>query len=263
LTYTQALVLGIVQGVTEFLPVSSSGHLILVPHVFGWADQGLAFDAAMHLGTLAALLAYFRVELTELVTGVLTRRLAILLLAASVPALAVGWLANKWIETHLRSPLIIAVATAFWALVMWWADRRAIEPRNERGDPLARVGWGPGLAVGCAQTLALIPGTSRSGITITTGLFAGLDRATAARYSFMLGIPVTAAAGAYKTLHLLRGGLLAGEGGPLVLAVLAAFVSGWFAVWFLVSYLKRRSLLPFVVYRLVLAAAIFVLIARG
>jgi undecaprenyl-diphosphatase len=263
MTYTQALVLGVVQGVTEFLPVSSSGHLILVPRVFGWPDQGLAFDAAMHLGTLAALLAYFRVELTEMLTGVLARRLAVLLLAASVPALAVGWLANKWIEAHLRSPLVIAVATAFWALVMWWADRRAIEAPDDRGDPLERVGWAQGLAVGCAQTLALVPGTSRSGITITAGLFAHLDRATAARFSFLLGIPVTAAAGAYKMLHLVRGGLPGGDGGPLAVAVLAAFVSGWFAVWFLVNYLKRRSLLPFVLYRLLVAAAILVLLLRS
>ncbi len=263
MTYPQALVLGVVQGLTEFLPVSSSGHLILIPYVFGWADQGLAFDAAMHLGTLGALLAYFRTELRELLTGVLARRLAGLLVAASVPALAVGWLLNKWIEAHLRSPLVIAAATAFWALVMWWADRRAVEAREAPGDPLARVGWAPGVGVGCAQALALIPGTSRSGITITAGLLAGLDRATAARLSFMLGIPVTAAAGAYKTLHLVRGGIPAGDGGPLVAAILAAFVSGWFAVWFLVGYLKRRSLRPFVLYRLILAAVIVALLLRA
>ena len=263
MSYTQAVVLGVVQGLTEFLPVSSSGHLILVPHVFGWADQGLGFDAAMHLGTLAALLAYFRVELVELLTGALARRVAVLLLAASLPALAVGWLANRWIEGHLRSPLVIAAATASWAAVMWWADRRAAAARAGRGDPLERVGWGAGMAVGCAQTLALIPGTSRSGVTITAGLAAGLDRATAARYSFMLGIPVTGAAGAYKLLQLLRGGLPGGDGGPLLVAVLAAFVSGWFAVWFLVGYLRRRSLLPFVVYRLILAVVIVIVIARS
>jgi undecaprenyl-diphosphatase len=262
MSYTQALILGIVQGLTEFLPVSSSGHLILVPHVFGWPDQGLAFDAAIHLGTLGALFAYFRMELVELVTGALARRLGALLLAASVPALAVGWLANKWIEGHLRSPLVIAAATAVWALVMWWADRRPAKAREGGGDPLARVGWPQGLLIGCAQTLALIPGTSRSGITITAGLLAHLDRATAARFSFMLGIPVTGAAGAYKLLQLLRAGVPAGETGPLVVAVLAAFVSGWLAVWFLVNYLKRRSLLPFVLYRLVLALVILFVASR-
>jgi undecaprenyl-diphosphatase len=122
------------------------------------------------------------------------------------------------------------------------------------------VGWGQGLGVGCAQTLALIPGTSRSGITISAGLCVGFDRATAARFSFLLGIPVTAAAGAYKTLHLLRSGVHTGEAGPLLVAILAAFASGWVAVWFLVGYLKRRSLLPFVIYRLALAAAIALLL---
>lgn len=262
MTYTQALILGVVQGLTEFLPVSSSGHLILVPYVFGWPDQGLPFDAAIHLGTLGALLAYFRIELMELVAGALARQLAVLLVAASIPALAVGWLANHWIEANLRSPVVIAAATAFWALVMWWADRRAVEARHASGDPLARVGWSQGLAVGCAQALALIPGTSRSGITITTGLLAGLDRATAARFSFMLGIPVTGAAGAYKMLQLLRGGVPT-DTGPLLVAVLAAFLSGWFAVWFLVNYLKRRSLLPFVVYRVLLAALIAVVLLRA
>ncbi|HMH54530.1 MAG TPA: undecaprenyl-diphosphate phosphatase [Candidatus Acidoferrum sp.] len=263
MTYTQALVLGIVQGVTEFLPVSSSGHLILVPRLFGWPDQGLAFDAAMHLGTLVALLAYFHVELIELLTGALARRLAVLLLAASLPALAVGWLVHRWVETNLRSPVIIALATGVWGLVMWWADRRAIRSREGPDDPLVRVGWGQGLFVGCAQVLALIPGTSRSGVTISAGLFAHLDRATAARFSFLLGIPVTGAAGAYKLLQLLRQGLPPGEAGPLALAILVAFVSGWAAVWFLVNYLKRRSLMPFVIYRLILAAIIFVVIARS
>jgi undecaprenyl-diphosphatase len=262
MSYTQALILGIVQGLTEFLPVSSSGHLILVPHVFGWPDQGLAFDAAIHLGTLGALVAYFHTELVELVTGALARRLAVILVAASIPALAIGWLTNTWIEAHLRSPLVIAAATAFWALVMWWADRRAAETREVGSDPLARVGWAQGLAVGLAQTLALIPGTSRSGITITAGLLARLDRATAARFSFMLGIPVTGAAGAYKMLQLLHGGVPA-DAGPLLVAVLAAFISGWFAVWFLVNYLKRRSLLPFVIYRLILAAVIVLVILRS
>jgi undecaprenyl-diphosphatase len=261
-TYPQAIVLGVVQGLTEFLPVSSSGHLILVPRVFGWPDQGLAFDAAMHLGTLAALLAYFRRELADLASGALSARVGVLILVASLPALAVGFLLNRWIEAHLRWPLIIAAATAFWAIVMWIADRQARQTPATR-EPLEGVSWGQGLAVGCAQALALIPGTSRSGITITAALLGGVDRATAARFSFLLGIPVTAAAGGYKLLQLLRAGIPADEGGPLLIAVLAAFVSGWIAVWFLVTYLKRRSLQPFVIYRLLLAAVIAVLIVRG
>ena len=132
-----------------------------------------------------------------------------------------------------------------------------------RRRPASRVTWGQGLAVGCAQALALVPGTSRSGITITTGLLGGLDRATAARYSFLLGIPITAGAGALKGLQLAKTGLPPGAGGPLAVALLATFVAGLFAVWFLVSYLKRRSLQPFVIYRIVLAAAIFAMLLRG
>ena len=256
MNYLQAVVLGVVQGLTEFLPVSSYGHLILVPHVFGWPDQGQTFDAVMHIGTLAALVAYFRVELAELITGALSRRVAVILIAATIPGGVVGLLFSKTIEADLRSPLLIAATTALWGVVMWVADRRARGATVANRDPLERVGWTRGLVVGCAQALALIPGTSRSGITITASLFSGLDRATAARFSFLLGIPITAAAGGYKLLHVLRVGVPSGDGGPLVAAVLAAFVSGWLAVWFLVGYLRRRSLTPFVIYRLLLAAAI-------
>ena len=264
MSYAQAIVLGLIQGLTEFLPVSSSGHLILVPRAFGWPDQGLAFDAALHLGTLAALVAYFRGELIGVMIGSVSRRLGAVVLVATVPAGLAALAFGDYIETSLRWPLLIAFTTAFWGVVMLVADRRAAPPiaassaggRLTTIDPLERVGWGQGLSVGVAQALALIPGTSRSGITITTGLFAGLDRATAARYSFLLGIPITAAAGLKKAFDLSRGGLPAGEAGPLAVAILVSFLSGWFAVWFLVSYLKRRSLTPFVVYRLALAALI-------
>ncbi len=265
MSYAQAVVLGLVQGLTEFLPVSSSGHLILVPRVFGWPDQGLAFDAALHLGTLAALVAYFRGELLDLATGGMSRRVGALVVAATIPAGLAALAFGTAIEANLRMPLLIASTTAFWGIVMWIADRRAAATPAPGAsparpvDPLERVSWTQGLSVGVAQMLALVPGTSRSGITITTGLFAGLDRATAARYSFMLGIPITAAAGLKKTLDLARGGLPTGESGPLVVGILVSFVSGWFAVWFLVTYLKRRSLVPFVVYRLALAAVIVAL----
>jgi undecaprenyl-diphosphatase len=262
-SYQQGIVLGLVQGLTEFLPVSSSGHLILVPLLFGWPDQGLAFDAVTHLGTLAALLAYFRAELRALMAGTLSRRLALMIVVATIPAGVAGLVFGRWIETHVRSALVIAVTTAAWGLVMWLADRRAVASVPGTGEPLERVTWTQGLVAGTAQALALIPGTSRSGITITAGLLTRLDRATAARYAFLLSIPITAAAGSYKTLHLVRHGTPAGEAGPLVLAVLTAFASGWFAVWFLVNYLRTRSLRPFVVYRLALAAVIAFLVLSG
>ena len=263
MTYTQGVVLGIVQGLTEFLPISSSGHLILVPYVFGWPDQGLAIDAVMHLATLAALLVYFRRELIGIVTGAVSRRLGVLLVAATVPGAVAGLLFGKAIESGLRSPLVIAVSTGVWAIVMWIADRRAAAAPTAPGDPVERVSWGQGLAIGCAQALALVPGTSRSGITITTALFGGLDRETAARFSFLLGIPITAGAGALKGLQLAKTGLPPGQGGPLAVALLATFVAGLFAVWFLVNYLKRRSLQPFVIYRILLAATIFAMLLRS
>jgi undecaprenyl-diphosphatase len=258
MSYLQGLVLGLVQGITEFLPVSSSGHLILVPLVFGWPDQGLGVDAALHLGTLAALVAYFRYELVGLLTGTVSRRLGVIVVLATIPGGVAGLLLDHYVETHLRSALLIAFSTAFWGVVMWIADRRArpSAPVDPRRDKLERVTLGQGLAVGFAQALALIPGTSRSGITITTGLFAGLDRPTAARYSFLLGIPITAGAGLKKAYDLMKEGLPSGEAGPLALALVVSFLTGWFAVWFLVNYLTTRSLRPFVIYRLILAVVI-------
>ncbi|HXG02544.1 MAG TPA: undecaprenyl-diphosphate phosphatase [Candidatus Binatia bacterium] len=263
MTWAQALVLGVVQGLTEFLPISSSGHLILVPYLFGWHDQGLAFDAAIHLGTIAALLAYFRRELLALVSGALSRRLGVLVILASVPAGVAGLALGPWIEVQLRSPLVVAASTALWGLVMLAADRRAPKARPGAGDALERVTAAQVVLVGCAQALALVPGTSRSGITITAGLLGGLDRATAARFSFLLAIPITTAAGALKMVELLEAGVPTAGHGPLLVAVLTAFGSGWAAIWFLVSYLKRRSLIPFVLYRLLLAAAILALTFRG
>jgi undecaprenyl-diphosphatase len=262
-TYLQSIVLGVVQGLTEFIPVSSSGHLILVPHVFGWPDQGLAFDAAMHLGTLLALLAYFRGELLGMLSGALPRRIVGLLVLATIPAGVAGLLLGPVIEARLRSPLLVGASTMLWAVVMGVADRRARAARTDARDPIESVTTPQAMAVGLAQALALIPGTSRSGITLTAGLFGGLDRATAARFAFLLGIPVTAAAGGLKTLHLLRADRVWTDAGPLLVAMLAAFLSGWGAVWFLVSYLRRRSLMPFVVYRVLLAALILLVFLRA
>jgi undecaprenyl-diphosphatase len=266
MTYTQGIVLGLVQGVTEFLPISSSGHLILVPVVFGWPDQGLEVDAVIHLGTLAALVAYFRGELRAMVASLGggrdragPRRLALVLLVATVPAAVAGLLLGDPIERHLRLPAVVATSTIGWGLVMLVADRMAVPgPRMNAGEQ--NVDWGRGLLVGCAQALALIPGTSRSGITITAGLASGLDRPTAARFAFLLGIPVTAGAGLLKGLELVDVGVPVHHGGPLAAAMLTAFASGWASVWFLVHHLKRRSLAPFVAYRVVLGLVIVALL---
>jgi len=253
-TYVQSAVLGIVQGLTEFLPVSSSGHLILVPRLLGWQDEGLAFDAAIHLGTLAALLVYFRRDLVQMVVGT-DRRLALLLAAATVPAGAAGLFLGRAIETRLRNPMLVAGSLIVWALVMGIADRQASRRRQATEAP-ADVGWLPGMAVGLAQAVALIPGTSRSGITITVGLLAGMSRVTAARFAFLLSIPITAAAGGYSALKLLTHGLDPALLGPLGMGVLTSFLAGLAAVWFLVNFLQRHSLLPFVIYRCALGIVI-------
>lgn len=256
----QALTLGVVQGLTEFLPVSSSGHLIMVPIVLGWPDQGLAFDAAVHLGTALALLCYFARELVRLGAGIIAgacadARLAVALLVGSIPAGLAGLLFEHAVEVRLRSATVVALSLIGWGLVLWWADRRAARAGVHA---LRNVGISRALAIGSAQALALIPGTSRSGITLSAGLFAGLDRSTAARFAFLLGLPITAAAGLLKTLALLRSGLSSGEATALGLGLVASFAAGLAAVWFLVRYLQRRTLTVFVVYRIALGLVILV-----
>jgi undecaprenyl-diphosphatase len=253
-TYLQSAVLGAVQGLTEFLPVSSSGHLILVPHLLGWPDQGLAFDAAIHLGTLGALVAYFWPDLMRMLAGA-DRRLAAILAAATVPAGLAGLAFEGVISAHLRSPAVVATSLVFWGLAMGAADRLAARRARVVETPAA-IPWRAGLFVGCAQALALVPGTSRSGITITAGLVAGMSRVAAARFAFLLGIPITAAAGGVQLLSLLRGGLDGEALGPLAVGLGTSFLAGWVAVWFLIHFLQRRSLMPFVVYRCALGLVI-------
>jgi undecaprenyl-diphosphatase len=258
MTALHAAVLGLVQGATEFLPVSSSGHLILVPRLLGWPDQGLAFDAAVHLGTVLALLCYFAEELRRLAAGVWAgqpddRRLAAAVALGSVPAGIAGLAFEHVIETRLRSTTVVAVSTILWALVLWLADRRAA--RGGVHD-LRDVGIARALVVGLAQALALIPGTSRSGITISAGLFAGLDRSTAARFAFLLGLPVTVAAGLLESASIARAGLTDEGLGVLALGVGTSFAAGLAAIRFLVAYLRRQTLLVFVVYRIVLGVVL-------
>ncbi len=257
----QTILLAVVQGLTEFLPISSSAHLILMPYLFGWRDQGLAFDVAVHVGSLAAVLAYFRHQLVELwhgwwrhVTGYgesEASRLAWAVLLTTIPVTAVGGLFYAWIEAHLRDPLVIATTTLGFALLLGWADRSGSRTRTE-----ADITWRDIIIVGCAQALALVPGTSRAGITITAGLWVGLRRRAAARFSFLLSIPAIALAGSRKTWDL----IVAPGPVPWVLVLAGAAISGVTAFlcihWFL-RLVERIGLSPFVVYRLVLAVVLF------
>lgn len=255
MTALQTIVLALIQGVSEFLPVSSSAHLILVARFSTWGDQGLAFDAAVHVGTLTAVVVYFRGELAALARAGLDRhgdpvqrRLLAGLAIATLPALAVGALAADLIEMWLRSPLVIAATTIGFGLVLWLADRfgvgkRGLETLNTRGA----------LFIGLAQVLALVPGTSRSGITITAGLALGLEREAAARYSFLLSIPIIAAAGGWGFVNgLAEGGSF--EFGRFLVAATISGLFAWLTIAAFLAWLRRFGMAPFVAYRLILGA---------
>ena len=271
----QALVLGIVQGLTELLPISSSAHLILVPWLFDWTylEQNNAFnqtfDVALHLGTLVAVGAYFWADVVALTTAWLrtlrTRtirtgdeRIAWVVALATIPAALVGFLLEDWIAETLGEPWQMAITLTLFGLLLGWADRR---PATRTMD---RLSLRQGLAVGAAQTLSLMPGVSRSGITITAGRFLGLDRDSAARFSFLLLLPITAGAVAFKGLtDVLLADLPAGMSGPFAVGVLASLGSGLVAILALLGYVRRHSYDVFVVYRVLLGAGILLLIATG
>ena len=266
MTPTQAVVLAVVQGVTEFLPISSSGHLILVPRLFGWPDQGLDFDVAIHAGTLLAVLLYFRRDLRNVVVGFLRgpaavpdadydpRRLGWALLLGTVPAVVCGLAFKDLIATQARNPLLIAGTLIGYGLLMGVAERVGAQRRD-----VAEIGWQAALAIGCAQALALVPGTSRSGATITAALLLGFTRPAAARFSFLLSVPVMVAAAALDAVDLATGEVRAEKLWLMALGVAVSAVTGYLVIAWLLAWLRRRSLLPFVVYRLALGLAILAL----
>jgi undecaprenyl-diphosphatase len=253
----RAIVLAILQGLTEFLPVSSSAHLILPAQVLGWPDQGLSFDVAVHIGSLFAVMAYFRRDLWELLQGVgsacqqrrpnVHTQMLTCLLIASIPVGLVGFLLQDYVALHLRTVLVIAIATIGFGLLLGFADRRA---SGAAGLTLKAAMW-----IGLAQALAIIPGTSRSGITMTAALLCGLDRQHAARFSFLLSIPVILAAGALQVLELAQSPVPAHWGQLLVGASVSAITAYLTIGWFL-RLLDRVGFLPFVIYRCVLGTVL-------
>ncbi len=269
MTWFQGIVLGIVQGLTEFLPVSSSGHLILVPKLFAWSDQGLAFDTVLHGGTLIAVLWFFRADLVAILKGMISsdrphrlraQRLSLQIIVAALPGLVVGYLLHTFLEKYDRVAWLVALDLAVWALVLWWADRKAHVDGENTVDPLEPVSWKQSIVIGCAQVLALLPGTSRSGMTITAGLFLGLSRARAARFSFLLSIPVTAAAAGYGMLQWIREPLPQTNTLVLLAGFVASLLTGAWSIRFLLRFVSRHSYVPFVLYRLVLAALVVLLL---
>ena len=252
----QIIVLAIIQGLTEFLPVSSSAHLILAPHVMGWPDQGLAFDVAVHVGTLAAVVWYFRREVTDLTrdwfSSLAQKRqvgdswLAWAVIVATIPAGLAGVLGKDFVEGGLRSPPVIAAATLLFGLLLWFADATGRRLRDEHTISLPDA-----IVIGLMQALALIPGTSRSGITITAALMLGLTREAAARFSFLLSIPLILAAGLLKTKDLLALPVSV-DWNAIVWGVLLSAFSAYLCIHGFLALLRRIGMLPFILYRLLL-----------
>ena len=272
----QALILGVTQGLTELLPISSSGHLILVPWLGDWhflethAAFNKTFDVALHAGTLVAVVTYFWGEIVAILRAWLgsirrrsissqDERLAWLLLIATIPAALGGAAGESMIEKHLGQPWQIAIALAVFGVVLWLADRL---PQRK---PMTALRYRDALALGLAQMIALVPGVSRSGITITGARLFKLDRDSAARFSFLMLVPVVFGAAALKFVKdiLLGPGLPAGWGGPFVVGILAAAGSGLVAIWGLLGYVRRHDYSLFVVYRLLAALAVLILIVSG
>jgi undecaprenyl-diphosphatase len=271
----QALVLGITQGLTELLPISSSGHLILVPWLADWRyleahpDFNKTFDVALHLGTLVAVVAYFWADVVRYAAAWIAsvrrravttpdERLAWGVFFATIPAALAGAAGEETIESHLGQPWQIAIFLAVFGVLLWLADRRP----ERRG--LDGLGTGTAFAIGVSQILALMPGVSRSGITITTGRFSGLDRDAAARFSFLLLIPIVLGAVLYKGVkHVVLHSLPAGSTGPFVVGTLGAAAVGLVAIDLLLGYVRRHDYSLFAVYRIAVAAAILIVIASG
>jgi undecaprenyl-diphosphatase len=269
--WVEAVVLGIVQGLTEFLPISSSAHLRVVGEAFGWDDPGAAFTAITQIGTEAAVLLYFRRDIARIITAWLgslagrrkgdpDARMGWLIIVGTLPIVVLGLLFQDDIETTLRDLRIVAIALVAFSLILFWADRVGAKQRE-----LHQLTVGHGIAFGFAQAMALVPGVSRSGGTITMGLFLGYSRAAAARYSFLLAVPAVLGSGFFQAYESLTGDV-AGEAvswGPTVLATVIAFGVGLSVIAWLLRYLDRGSFTPFVVYRVVAGLLVLGLVGAG
>jgi undecaprenyl-diphosphatase len=275
MTVLQAIILGIVQGLTEFLPISSSGHLIIVPWLFNWhflldnPSLNKTFDVALHLGTFVAVVIYFWREIGRLIAAWLRSiarrslsdpeaRLAWLLLVSTIPAAIVGVALESFITDTLGKPWMIAVAMIVFAGFMYLVDHIA-----RLDHDLSSLGWVGAFLIGVAQALALLPGVSRSGVTMMAGLLLRFDRESAARYSFLLSIPVIGGAAAYKALEVAKDGLPSGTAMPFLAGIVSAALSGIVAIWFTLAYLKRHNFNLFVIYRIVVGVAFLILIVAG
>lgn len=260
--YIQFIILGVIQGVAEFLPISSSAHLILAPELLGWVDQGLAIDLAAHIGTLSAVVYYFRRDLQQMLGGWFSSGFSLenrqsryvwYVIVATIPAVIAGFLLKDLVEGTLRDPLVIASTTIVYGLLLGWADYSGKQTRNE-----SSLQWKDALLIGTAQVLALVPGTSRSGITMTTGLLLGLDRESAARFSFLMSIPVTLLAGSYGAMKL----ILSPEAVDwiaVMTVVIASACTAILTIHYFMKFLQRFGMMPYVIYRILLGMVLFYL----
>ena len=286
MSWIEAIILGITQGLTEFLPISSSGHLIIVPWLFGWETPGLAFDAALHLGTLIAVFVYFWRDIVAMIKAIpivlrkrttllkpavdedeqtFYARLGLLIVIGSIPGGIIGLLAQSRIDNlfhsdsnESRAIVVIAILLALFAILLWLADRFSKEIR-----PLKSIRVPDAVTVGVAQAFALMPGVSRSGVTLTAGLFRDFTRADAARFSFLLGIPLVSVAGLTGVVDLIQSDLTGAQMGRVVAGMVASGISGFLAIGFLLRYLKTSSTTVFVVYRILASIVLIGLVASG
>jgi len=261
--YIQILILSLVQGLTEFLPISSSAHLILTPRILGYTDQGLAFDVAVHLGSLFAVIGYFRTDIACMLhdffrslgtNGTPTResQMAWMIILATLPIVFIGGTLRSLVETDLRSTLVIAATTILFGLLLYWFDIKGKRNRDEYS-----VNWRDALIIGLFQALAIMPGTSRSGITMTAGLMLGLTRRAASRFSFLLAIPTILMSGALVTLELVQSDLPV-MWNELLLGAALSFVSAYLCIHFFLKAIEKIGMLPFVAYRLLLGFALLI-----
>ena len=271
MTILQSVVLGIVQGLGEFLPISSSAHLILVPWLLGWDDGGLTFDVALHGGTLIALLVFFRKEWIQFGRALLRfkpqnltdpkslgqdidLKVALYIIIATIPGAVIGLLLEKKAEHAFRDPRLVATTLALMGVILWLADKKGRKSKN-----LDTLNLGQALGIGVAQGLAVIPGISRSGVTITTALVQGFDREASARFSFFLSMPIIAGACVMKLRHLTGADLTP----SFLFGVLAAAISGYLAIGILIRYLQKHSYGVFAVYRILVGVSVWILVALG
>lgn len=256
----EIIVLALIQGLTEFLPISSSAHLILPSQILGWQDQGLAFDVAVHVGTLIAVVIYFRKEVVEILGAWFKSfgaqgatddsKLGWWIILGTIPAAVLGLIFKDLIELYLRSAWVIAITTILFGLLLWYADVKGKQTKT-----IYQLNWKSALMIGMAQAMAMIPGTSRSGITMTAGLMLGMNKQSAARFSFLLAIPVISMMGLYYTIELALGDHIV-DWTTLILGAGLSFISAYACIFFFLKIIERMGMMPFVIYRLLLGVGL-------